>query len=266
MDSLVRSRAESVTINIGGRVIGLWSDISSFLNFTRYTITQMVNPPFRRRLLFQQMEFIGNDSLVIIMISGFFIGAVFGLQIGMIFRIFGAEGMLGAATIKAMTRELSPLMGGFLLAGRTGAAMTAEISTMKVNEQVDAMESMAVDPVSYLVVPRFIAGTIMLPILVGIFTFMGSIGVLVVGIIFFDVDQGVFFDKMISVVEVRDIFDGMVKAVIFGGVIVLSACKAGLSASGGAKGVGQATTRSVVNILLIILAIDFFVTYIQVNV
>lgn len=210
------------------------------------------------------MEFIGNQSLLIIMISGFFLGAVFSLQIGSIFTIFGAQGMLGAASGKALSRELSPLVTGFLIAGRGGAAITAEIGTMKVNEQVDAMEAMGVNPVSYLVVPRFVAGVLMVPMLVGIFNFTGQLGSFVVGIFQFDVDQGVFFRKLVDIVHMRDIWSGMQKAVVFGGVISLIACRYGLYASGGAKGVGVATTNSVVTTLLVILGIDFLITYLQI--
>jgi phospholipid/cholesterol/gamma-HCH transport system permease protein len=135
---------------------------------------------------------------------------------------------------------------------------------MKVNEQVDAMESMGVNPISYLVVPRFIAALLMVPLLVGIFNFTGQIGSLAVGVWLFDVDQGAFFEKMINIVKAKDIISGMQKAVVFGGLIGLLSCRFGLNAKGGAKGVGVATTNSVVTTLLVILAVDFFITYIQI--
>ena len=240
------------------------SQIGSFFIFLGETIKEMMRGPLRSRLIFQQMEFIGNESLVIILASGFFMGAVFSLQIGSIFRIFGAEGMMGAANGKALTRELSPLVTAFLLAGRGGAAITAEISTMKVNEQVDAMEAMGVSPVSYLVVPRFIAALCMMPLLVGVFNFTGEIGSLTIGVFLFDVDQGVFFAKLIDIVSMKDIWSGMEKAFVFGGIIALLSCRFGLTAKGGAKGVGLATTNSVVSMLLVILGVDFFITYMQI--
>ncbi len=249
---------------LGGFVLRQVINFGNFVDFTRYTVKQVFSRPFRSRLIFQQMEFLGNESLMIIMISGFFIGAVFSLEIGFVFKIFGAEGMMGAASGKALSRELSPLVTGFLLTGRGGAAITAEISTMKVNEQIDAMEAMAVDPVSYLVVPRFIAAVAMTPLLVGVFNFTGQVGSLIVGIFFFDVDQGVFFGKMTSIVSVVDIFSGLQKAVVFGGLIALMACRYGLKASGGAKGVGTATTNSVVVTLLALLGVDFIITYVQI--
>ena len=172
--------------------------------------------------------------------------------------------MMGAANGKALTRELSPLITAFLLAGRGGAAITAEISTMKVNEQIDAMEAMGVSPISYLVAPRFIAALLMMPLLVGVFNFTGEIGSLTVGVFLFDVDQGVFFAKLIDMVTGKDIWCGMEKAVVFGAIISLLSCRFGLLAKGGAKGVGLATTNAVVSMLLVILGVDFLITYIQI--
>jgi len=159
---------------------------------------------------------------------------------------------------------LAPMLTGFLLAGRAGAAMTAEISTMKVNEQIDAMEAMGVEPVNYIVVPRLIAMVIMAPILSGIFVFIGVFGAYVVGVALFHVDVAAFFSKIIEIVSTGDIWSGMQKAVVFGALIALIACRYGLRASGGAKGVGRATTNSVVITLLVLLAFDFAITYLQV--
>jgi phospholipid/cholesterol/gamma-HCH transport system permease protein len=232
--------------------------------FIKEVVQQAFSRPFRVRLILQQMEFIGFQSTTIVLICGFFIGAALSLQVGTIFVIFGAEGMLGAANAKAMSRELSPLITGFLLAGRVGASITAELGTMKVNEQVDAMEAMAVDPISYLVVPRFIAGVLMMPLLVGIFNVVGQTASFMVAVLIFRIDQGSFFSKMVQIMEIGDIMRGMEKAVIFGGIIALLSCQFGLNTSGGAKGVGRSTTNSVVTILLVLLAVDFVLTYLQI--
>ena len=160
--------------------------VSHFGGFVRYIgdiCRQAVKPPIRWDLIFQHLEFIGNQSLSIIILTGFFTGAVFGLQIGGIFEIFRAESIMGAATGKALTREMAPLMTAFLLTGRAGSAMTAEIATMRVNEQVDAMEAMAVDPIHYLVVPRVIAAMCIIPLLCAIFIFVGVIGSYVTGVV-----------------------------------------------------------------------------------
>jgi phospholipid/cholesterol/gamma-HCH transport system permease protein len=249
---------------VGNSFINGMSHIGGFVLYAKEAAKLAVRRPFRYRLIFQQMEFIGNESLMIIMISGFFIGAVFSLQIGSIFAIFGAQGMIGAATGKSLTRELSPLVTGFLVTGRGGAAITAELATMKVNEQVDAMEAMAVDPVHYLVVPRLIASILMFPFLVAVFNFTGQLGSLAVSALMFNVDQGVYFDKLVRIVELDDIWSGMQKAFAFATIIALLACYYGLNARGGAKGVGLATTNSVVVTLLVILGVDFIITYFQV--
>ena len=151
--------------------------------------------------------------------------------------IFGAEGMLGAANGKGLTREMGPVITGFLLAGRAGASMAAEIATMKVNEQIDAMEAMAVDPIDYLVVPRLIASSIVLPILTMIFNAaFAMLATLFVSLSMFGVDQGGFLDKIRKLIVISDISAGLEKSVLFGAVIALISCFYGLHAGGGAKG------------------------------
>jgi phospholipid/cholesterol/gamma-HCH transport system permease protein len=240
-------------------------EIGKFFVYVGDVLKQTFRHPMRTSLVFQQLEFIGNQSLNIILLTGFFTGAVFGLQIGGIFQIFKAEGLMGAATAKALTRELAPLMTGFLISGRVGSSMTAEIATMKVNEQIDAMEAMAVDPVNYLVVPRFIASVTIIPMLCIVFIFIGVIGAYMTGVGIFRVDVGIFIEKMTQIVNSNDIWNGLQKAVVFAVLMCLIACRYGLRASGGAKGVGVATTNSVVVSLLAILCCDVIITYLQVK-
>ena len=251
-------------MGIGHFVVAAIEILGNFMLYGQQVWQAAKRPPFRKKLILQQMAFIGYESAGIILLCGFFIGAAVSLQIGTIFMIFGGQSMIGAVNAKALARELSPLMAGFLVAGRAGAAMTAEISTMKVNEQVDAMEAMAVDPVSYLVVPRVIASILMLPLLVALFNLTGQLASWVVAIGIFDIDQGVFFDKLAKVVNWRDVWSGQQKAFVFGALIGLIACRFGLAASGGAKGVGRATTNAVVSMLLALLGIDLFMTYVQI--
>jgi len=248
--------------------LGRWAtrvmtDFGAFGMYLYEIARQAVTSPARWDLIFQHLEFVGNQSLNIILLTGFFTGAVFALQIGGIFQIFRAESIMGAATGKALTREMAPLMTAFLLTGRAGSAMTAEISTMKVNEQVDAMEAMAVDPINYLVVPRVIASMVIMPLLCGIFIFIGTVGAFVTGVAVFDVDVGIFIDRIKWMVEAKDIFNGLEKAFVFSIIIAAMACRYGLNANGGAKGVGRATTMSVVMTLLVILVCDVFITYVQ---
>lgn len=248
---------------VGVRVIEAIHSLGASMIFVSQVTAKFKTIKHRLRLVFEQMEFVGNQSFMIICICGFFIGAALSLQVGEIFTIFGAQSVLGAANGKALARELSPLISGFLMAGRVGASMTAEIATMRVNEQIDAMEAMAVDPLSYIAVPRVIASILMLPLLVAIFNVVGQFASFIVALTVFDIDQGTFFSKMTQIVNIGDVFSGLQKAVIFGGVIALVACWFGLRASGGAKGVGRATTNSVVASLLILLLIDLVMTYFQ---
>ena len=157
---------------VRSRIIGL----GKFTLLLREVLFWLIRPPFRVQLIFKQFEFVGNKSLSIVTLSSLFTGAVLGLQIGKIFGIFKAEGLMGAATGKALALELAPVMCGFIVTGRAGAAMAAEIATMRVNEQLDAMEAMGVSPISYLIVPRVVASTLMLPLLTAIFLALGILG------------------------------------------------------------------------------------------
>ena len=259
-------RTAEIAVNwLGVEATALLIDLGKFFVYVGEVLKQRVRKPMRTALVFQPLEFIGNQSLNIILLTGFFTGAVFGLQIGGIFQIFKAEGLMGAATAKALTRELAPLMTGFLISGRVGSAMTAELATMRVSEQIDAMEAMGVDPVNYLVVPRFIASVAIIPLLCVVFIFIGIIGAYMTGVGIFRVDVGIFIEKMIQIVNMNDIWNGLQKSAVFAVLMSLIACRYGLRASGGAKGVGVATTNSVVVSLLAILCCDVFLTYMQVK-
>lgn len=258
--SLLRRAVEM----FGKKVMVIGDDLASFLKFLKEVVKWTFRRPFRISMLFQQLEFVGNQSLNIVLISALAVGAVFGLQIGAIFQIFRAESLMGAATGKALCMELAPLVTAVLITGRVGSAMTAEIATMKVNEQVDAMEAMAVDPISYLVVPRVLASMLIVPLLCAVFIFIGVIGAYVAGVFLFNIDEGMFIEKIIRFVLPRDITRGIVKSFVFAIIMGALACRYGLKASGGAKGVGIATTNSVVTILLSILFVDVVITYVQI--
>ena len=249
---------------LGRHVIRATRELVEFLRFLKEVSYWAFHRPFRVQLIFSQMEFIGNQSLNIVLVSGLAVGAVFGLQIGAVFQVFRAENLMGAATGRALCQELAPLVTAILLTGRAGSSMTAEIATMKVNEQVDAMEAMAVDPISYLVVPRFLASLAIVPLLCAVFIFIGVLGAFIAGVFLFNVDQGQFVEKITNVVAPRDIWRGLIKSFAFAGLMAAICCRYGLRASGGAKGVGKATTNSVVVTLLAILAVDVIITYFQI--
>jgi|JFJP01.1.fsa_nt_gi phospholipid/cholesterol/gamma-HCH transport system permease protein len=235
----------------------------------RYTLMNqrafywMFQKPFRWQLLFKQLYFVGNQSFLIVFLSSLFTGAVLGLQIGKIFGIFKAEGLMGAATGKSLALELAPVMCGFIVTGRAGAAMASEIATMKVNEQIDAMEVMGVDPISYLVVPRILASVLMMPLLYILFLFIGIIGAFIIGKALFDIDPYVFSQQLKWLVWLSDVRKGLFKSFVFGFLFSSICCYKGYFARGGAKGVGEATTQSVVASLLAILIMDFFISLVQ---
>lgn len=239
-------------------------ELGAFLIFLRQALAEVCRRPLRLNRIFIQLEFIGNRSLPIILITGFFVGAVFGLQVGSIFSIFSAESLTGSATGLALTRELAPLITAFLIAGRVGSAITAELAAMKVNEQIDAMEAMGVNPISYLVKPLLVASTLMLPVLCIFFNLVGMLGSYVAALFIFDVSEGIFREKILEFIVMQDIFAGLVKAVFFGMVIAAVACNCGLHARGGARGIGEATTTGVVANLLSILCLDVLITWIQI--
>ncbi len=235
------------------------------LFFVVETLQRTVSPRIKFSLLLKQMEFVGNRSVAVVLMAGMMIGAVFGLQFGEIFKIFGAESLIGASAAYALCRELAPVICAFLVTARGGSAMAAEIATMRVNEQIDAMQVMAVNPYNYLVAPRVWASVLMLPLLTILFVIAGVISAYTLGIIIYDVDQGIFMAKIQQIVKPLYVWQGLEKAAIFGAVLSLTGCYKGFHAAGGAKGVGRATTQAVVVSLVSILILDFFISYIQYN-
>lgn len=220
-------------------------------------------PPYRLRLWFSSMEFVGVGSLFIIVLTGSFAGAVLGLQGIYAFRIIQAETMVGGSVALVLSRELSPVLTALMVTGRVGSAMATEIGTMRVTEQIDAMEVMAVNPVQYLMVPRVWATTLMLPILSLLFTFVGMVGCYLVAVVWMNVDQGQFLAKISSYMSESDLVSGLIKASIFGATLSTIGCYKGYNASGGARGVGEATTQAVVLASVMIFVLDYVLTAIM---
>jgi phospholipid/cholesterol/gamma-HCH transport system permease protein len=167
---------------------------------------------------------------------------------------------VGSTVALSLAKELSPVLTGLMVTGRAGSGIATELGTMRVTEQIDALQTMAVNPVQYLVVPRFIAGLVMVPALSVLFTLVGMCGAYFVGVILMNIDPGVFISKTRWLVDPDDILNGLVKAVVFGGILTLVGCYKGFYASGGARGVGMATTQSVVVSSVAILIADYFLT------
>ena len=241
------------------------SALGRYIIFCRQVAGCMILRRWRFKLIYQQMEFVGVKSFWIIVLAAMMIGAVFGIQFGQIFKIFGIESMIGAAASFALSRELAPVVGAFLVTGRAGSSMAAEIATMKVNEQLDAMKVMSVNPVNYLVVPRVLASMAMMPLLTVFFIVVGVASSYIIGVLLFQVDEGIFFTKIQWITKPRHVFQGMQKALIFGWIFSSIGCFTGFYSAGGAKGVGVATTTAVVVSLVAVLISDFFISYIQIH-
>jgi phospholipid/cholesterol/gamma-HCH transport system permease protein len=216
--------------------------------------------PFKFNYLFKQMEFVGVKSLGIVIITGGFTGMVLALQSYSAFRRFSSEGLVGVTVALSMTRELGPVLTALMVAGRAGSAMAAELGSMRVTEQIDALTVMALNPVKYLVVPRVLASLFMLPILTVIGDFTGIVGGYFVGVKLLGINEGVFISKMVKYVGLDDIYNGLAKAAVFGLILSLISCYKGFYTKGGAEGVGRATTEAVVASSVTILISDYVLT------
>lgn len=233
------------------------------LRFIAGSFKGMVAPPVAFHLLVKQMEFVGNRSLGIILLAGSTLGAVFGMQMGEFLLLFNSENMIGATTAFGMSRELAPVFCSFLVAARAGSAMASEIGTMRVNEQIDALKVMAINPIAYLVSPRIMAATLMMPLLTGIFLVSGIAACFIVGVIIFDVDVGLFFDSIPRLIGMSDVQRGLEKSFAFGMIFSVISCYRGFYTYGGAKGVGKSTSQAVVLSLVVILLMDLVLSFAQ---
>src|SRR5688572_23746518 len=202
--------------------------------------------PFRWAQLGRHMRDIGFGSLFIVVLTGFFTGMVFAFQTIFAFRRFGAEALVGPATMLTLARELGPVLTGLMVAGRSGSGMATELGTMRVTEQIDALATLAVEPIQYLVVPRVLAAIMMMPLLCSIFTGCGFVGSYLMAVINEGVDPGTFLYETWRALDPDDFQEGYVKAAFFGGQIAVISCFKGFYTSGGARGVGQAATAAVV--------------------
>lgn len=236
-----------------GKIVGLFFSVLAW----------MVRPPLKLRNIFKQMEFVGVKSIFVVVLTGTFTGMVMALQSYHGFRKFGAESMVGTTVALGMARELGPVLTSLMVTARAGSAMAAELGTMRVTEQIDALYVMAVNPIKYLIVPRVFASIIMLPVLTIVADFVGVLGGYFVGVGILDINAGAFLNNIYRYVELNDIFNGLIKASFFGLILSLIGCYKGFNTRGGAEGVGKATTEAVVLSSISILISDYFLTAIM---
>jgi phospholipid/cholesterol/gamma-HCH transport system permease protein len=235
-------------------------EMGRMMVFLLSTLSWMVRPPFRVLQLLKQMHFIGVKSLFVIVLTGSFTGMVLGLQGYYSLRKFGAEGLLGSAVALSMIRELGPVLSALMVTGRAGSAMTAEIGIMRITEQIDALETMAINPMQYLVAPKVLAGILVMPLLASMFDLIGIYGGYLVGVELLGVSAGAYTGSMESSVEWKDVYGGFLKAVSFGLIVSWVCTYKGYHTAMSAEGLGKATTEAVVLSSVLILIWDYFLT------
>ena len=214
----------------------------------------------RMDLFFHHFDFIGVQSLVVVTFSAIFIGSVLAFQTYVALHYFGFDSFLGPSVGMALMRELAPVFCGIMVSGRAGAAIAAEIATMRVTEQIDAMEALGTDPFDYLMFPRILAGTLVLPLLCIYFTIVGCIAGYFIAAVVLDTDGAVYWEQLSWAVDFNDVWQGLVKATIFGFFLSVLGCFYGYNAENNAEGVGVATNKAVVTTALWILFSDYIMT------
>jgi phospholipid/cholesterol/gamma-HCH transport system permease protein len=223
-------------------------------------ISWLPRRPFRGRNYLDAAEYIGFGSLPIVLLVGAFTGMVLSLQSIAAFRQFGLESFSGGTTGKALAIELAPVLTSLMLAGRAGAGIATELGTMRITEQIDALESMAVNPIQFLVLPRIVASMLVTPILSLLFFVIGMGGAYLVAIVGEHIDYGQWYSNLVEIVRVQDVLQGFIKAFFFGFMVALVGCYQGYHASGGGRGVGMGTTRAVVIASVSTLILDYFLS------
>jgi len=245
---------------VGRRTSSFLSEVGSVLIFLVQTLRWTFSRPFYVKSVLKQMEQIGFNSIPVVITTALSTGMVLALQSYTGFKRFGAETLIGTVVTLSMTRELGPVLTGLMVAGRAGAAMAAELGTMKVTEQIDALETLATNPMKYLVVPRFIASTVMMFFLTILGMMIGITGGYFVGVKVLGTNPVTYINNSINNTEVTDIWYGLIKALVFGAVVGLIGCYKGFHTEGGAEGVGKSTTGAVVVSCMLILILDYFLS------
>lgn len=257
---MIMTRATDYISRLGQFSIKHVSAFGRVWLFLLEVLVKGCTPPFRFHLITQQMYSIGVQSLAVISLVGLFTGAVLAVQAVYTLAQFGATAYTGPAVALSLIRELGPVLTALMVNGRAGSAITAELGIMKITEQIDALKSMAVDPMRYLIVPRIIAGLISVPLLTAFFIVIGIAGGFVVGVGTLGLSSGTFMSQMIHAVKDVDVTSGFVKSVAFGLCFGWISCYKGWNCGFGAEGVNRATTSSVVTSSVTILVLDYFLT------
>lgn len=259
LDILVR-RFRLLVEEIGRGILESIEGLGSICAFATKFFYWCFKKPYRSHLIFEQLFFVGNKSLLIIILSGTFTGMVMATQTYFGFKLINVDSLVGVIVSLSLAKELAPVLTGLIVAGRAGSAMAAQIGTMKVTEQIDALEVMGINSIQYLAVPRIIAGTLAVPMLSTVFLYIGNVGSFVVGTKTLMIDEAIFFSKLSEFMYVEDLFQGVIKATVFGFVISLIGTYFGFQVDKGAEGVGRGTNLAVIWGMISVLVLDYFLT------
>jgi len=244
---------------LGRYFLDLLSEMGRMGIFLAEAIYTIFVPPFKFRWFLLRIRFIGTRSMIIIFLTGAFTGMVLGLQLYYTLEKFGSEALLGPAVALTLVRELGPVFSALMITGRTGSALTAEIGMMRITEQIDALYSMALNPVRYLISPTILAGIIVFPLLTAIFDVVGIYGGYFVGVELLGMSSGTYFSEMQTFVETEDVLVGIYKSLSFGVIVTWVCSYKGFYCGHGAEGVSRATTEAVVLSSVLILVWDYFI-------
>lgn len=245
---------------IGASILAFFHSIGALTMFIAKAIANCFTPPWYPKLIVKQFIDIGYYSLPVVGMTAIFTGMVLALQSYTGFARFNAESAIAGVVVLSITRELAPVLAGLMVAGRIGASIAAEIGTMRVTEQIDALTTLSVNPYKYLIVPRIIAGTLMLPALVLIADIIGVYGGYLVSIYTLGFSEGNYLSQTWKILETMDVVSGLVKAAVFGFIVTMMGCYHGFNSGRGAQGVGAATTYAVVSASILILVFNFLIT------
>jgi phospholipid/cholesterol/gamma-HCH transport system permease protein len=254
------ARAAATVDVVSSPAMAFLDDLGATFILAGQTLAWAVRPPYRPVQLVYSLEFVGAGSTFIVALVGLFTGMAFTVSTIVGFRQFSAEGMVGGVVALALARELAPVLTAVVVTARAGSTMASELGNMRVTEQIDAITTMGVSPIQYLVSPRVVATVLMMPLLATCFGVAGQTGAYVVAVLWQGLDPGIFFDKIHSFVGVSDLRILVVKSMVFGLIVSCISCKKGLYASGGARGVGEATAKAVVSSIVAIFAFDYVIT------
>lgn len=258
--SEILDRALDMTAGLGRVVLGILRGAGAVALFAVEAITHLFRPPFYGRLFLKAFVEIAWFSLPVVAMTAFFTGMVLALQSYTGFARFNAEGAVANVVVLSITRELGPVLAGLMVAGRIGAAFAAEIGTMRVTDQIDALTTLSTNPMKYLVTPRILAGTIALPLLVVVANILGVMGGWLIGTQQLGFSSGAYLKATFDFLQSWDVISGLIKAAAFGFIVTLMGCWCGYTSGGGAQGVGRATTSAVVASSILILASDYVLT------